>query len=347
VHTAISEDGYELILHHIPHGKIPSTPKGPVLLQHGLTDASAGFCLNSPQESLAYILADNGYDVWLGNNRGNGYSMYNTKFGPDDPRFWDFSWDEMALIDFPTLINYVVTTTNSPKISYIGHSEGTIQAFAGLVAKPEIASKLRIFVALAPVAYVADITVELLRVLARLDADELLTLLGLREFYLPDIAHRLLPDICRISPRNCNYGGDLFYGRDTYLNESRLEVYTNYEPFPTSSKNIIHWAQGVRSRTFRRYDYGAAGNTLHYGQSTPPPYELSKYPTTLPLVLVTGGIDGLADPNDVKILLSQLPSTLQPTIIHRDDYGHLDPLLGDASYRLTYPDVLQQLAKYT
>jgi len=138
-----------------------------------------------------------------------------------------------------------------------------------------------------------------------------------------------------------------FYGRDTYLNESRLEVYTNYEPFPTSSKNIIHWAQGVRSRTFRRYDYGAAGNTLHYGQSTPPPYELSKYPTTLPLVLVTGGIDGLADPNDVKILLSQLPSTLQPTIIHRDDYGHLDPLLGDASYRLTYPDVLQQLAKYT
>jgi len=251
------------------------------------------------------------------------------------------------LIDLPTMINYVASTTNTPKISYIGHSEGTIQAFAGFIAKPEIVSKLHVFIALAPVAYVADITVDLLRILARLDADELLTLLGLKEFFLPDIAHRLLPDICRISPSYCNYGGSIFYGRDTYMNASRLNLYTNFEPFPTSSKNIAHWAQGVRSRTFRRYDYGPAGNQLHYGQSTPPPFDLKNFPANLPLVLFTGGIDGLADVNDVKILLSQLNPIVQPTVFHRDDYGHLDFLLGDVAYRLTYPDVLTQLAKYS
>lgn len=123
VHTVLTSDGYELILHRIPHGVSNPPIKGVVLLQHGLTDSSAGFCLNGPGKSLPFILADNGYDVWLGNNRGNGYSMNNVNYGPDDPRFWDFSWDEMALIDFPTNINYVLSTTGKTKLSYVGHSE--------------------------------------------------------------------------------------------------------------------------------------------------------------------------------------------------------------------------------
>jgi hypothetical protein len=33
------------------------------------------------------------------------------------------SWDEMALYDFPTNINYILQVTGASKISYIGHSE--------------------------------------------------------------------------------------------------------------------------------------------------------------------------------------------------------------------------------
>jgi len=162
---------------------------------------------------------------------------------------------------------------------------------------------------------------------------------------LPGIAHRLLPDLCKLSPRTCAYGGTIFYGRDSYLNDTRLDLYTDFEPFPTSAKNIIHWAQNVRTDTFRKFDYGTQGNIARYGQPTPPPYNIANFPSELPLVLVTGGIDGLADPADVKRLTAELRTP--PTVFYRAEYGHLDPLLGENANKLTYPNVLAQLAKYS
>ena len=41
----------------------------------------------------AYILANAGYDIWLGNARGNSYSRAHVKLNPDtDREFWDFRY---------------------------------------------------------------------------------------------------------------------------------------------------------------------------------------------------------------------------------------------------------------
>jgi hypothetical protein len=68
----------------------------------------------------------------FGNNRGNRYGRNHTTLDPDDGTnsFWAFTWDEMGLIDAPTMIHYVLDTTGHSSLSGVGHSEGTIQMFA-------------------------------------------------------------------------------------------------------------------------------------------------------------------------------------------------------------------------
>ena len=103
---------------------------------------------------MPYILADHGYEVWLGNNRGNGVSMGHIKYTPNDPQFWNFTWSDMARYDLPAQLNHVLARSNQSRAYYIGHSEGTIQAFAALIEQPSLADMLHLYVALAPVAYV-------------------------------------------------------------------------------------------------------------------------------------------------------------------------------------------------
>jgi hypothetical protein len=58
---------------------------------------------NAPSESLAFILHDNGYDVWLGSVRGSTWGLYHRDLQRTDERFWQFTWDDMALSDLPAM----------------------------------------------------------------------------------------------------------------------------------------------------------------------------------------------------------------------------------------------------
>ena len=82
VHEAVTDDGYILQLHRLPgHGH-------PVYIQHGLLCSSACWVTSGPR-SLGFVLHDLGYDVWLGNFRGNAYGRKHTHLDPDkDPKFW-------------------------------------------------------------------------------------------------------------------------------------------------------------------------------------------------------------------------------------------------------------------
>ena len=46
----------------------------PILMLHGLHDSSDCFVTNYPEKAPAIVLANEGYDIWLGDSRGNDHS---------------------------------------------------------------------------------------------------------------------------------------------------------------------------------------------------------------------------------------------------------------------------------
>ena len=52
-------------------------------MQHGLFDSADAFIINYAEKAPAFVAARAGYDVWLGNTRGNKYSRQHVKYNPD------------------------------------------------------------------------------------------------------------------------------------------------------------------------------------------------------------------------------------------------------------------------
>ena len=126
-----------------------------MFLQHGILASSESWILNGP-DSLGLRLANEGYDVWMGNNRGNMYSKKHLTLDLNDPndqqKYFDFSFYELAEHDLPAQIDYVRETSGQDKVTYIGHSQGTTQMFTALAEGfGNINDKLNLYVALAPI----------------------------------------------------------------------------------------------------------------------------------------------------------------------------------------------------
>lgn len=74
------------------------------------------------------MLADAGYDVWMGNARGTENSCKHTHLNPNgsnQKEYWSFSWHEIGYYDLPAFIDYILKLTKYAKLNYIGFSQGT------------------------------------------------------------------------------------------------------------------------------------------------------------------------------------------------------------------------------
>jgi pimeloyl-ACP methyl ester carboxylesterase len=358
-HKVITSDGYILGVYRIPRGRNapPTSPPGrPVLLQHGLLDSGTSWVMNFPDQSLGYILADAGYDVWIGNMRGNRYSRAHVKYDPrHDEEFWDFSYDEMANIDLPSMIYYILNVTQQEKIAYVGHSQGTMIGFANF-GQPDgvLQNNVSFWVALAPVAHLGHIESPI-RYLStatlQKDLELYWHLLFGRNEFLPSsyITEWLGIHACgkviidRLACANIFF--ILFGPEKKNLNETRMPVYVSHVPDGTSVKNMIHFAEGVQSNVFEAYNYSSAEeNQKHYNQSLPPVYSIRSM--KVPTAIFSGGTDWLADPTDVNYIYDNIPSE---TLVFRKfipDYNHIDFIWAQTANKLIYADVVDLMRKY-
>lgn len=83
-------------------------------------------------------------------------------------------------------------------------------------------------------------------------------------------------------------------------------------------------------------------NMEHYGEPTPPVYDLSKIPHNFPLFLSHGGEDAQSNVEDVATLLDNLKShnknKLKVQFIK--DYAHLDFVMGVNAKDILYNQIV-------
>ncbi|KAF0921336.1 hypothetical protein E2562_003135 [Oryza meyeriana var. granulata] len=310
-HTVETKDGFLLSLQHIPHGKNKAADSTgpPVFLQHGLFQGGDTWFINSAEQSLGYILADNGFDVWIGNVRGTRWSKGHSTFSVHDKLFWDWSWQELAEYDLLAMLGYVYTVTKS-KISYVGHSQGTIMGLAALTM-PEIVKMM------------------------------LLTM-GIHQLnFRSDMGVQIVDSLCDGEHVDCNNLLSAITGENCCFNTSRIDFYLEYEPHPSSTKNLHHLFQMIRKGTFTKYDYGLLGNLRRYGHLRPPRFDLSSIPESLPIWMGYGGLDALADVTDVQRTIRELKST--PELLYIGDYGHIDFVMSVKAKDDAYVDLIRFL----
>ncbi|XP_023230279.1 gastric triacylglycerol lipase-like [Centruroides sculpturatus] len=348
-YTVQTKDGYLLKLFRIPYGRKcqeQNTKNRPVVfLQHGLLESATDWVINYSHQSLGYILADEGYDVWMGNQRGNTYARKHIKYSPEDDEFWNFSIDEHAKYDTPDSIDFVLNETGQSQLYYVGFSQGNMILYAFLSENPEY-NKIKVVLSLAPVAHVGHIKSPI-RLLARFTSEVqfLFSVLGHKEYLPNDFTAELFAQTaCKVDVVRsiCSNIYFLISGYDfSQLNESRLHVYFSHFPAGTSTKNFIHYLQLVNSKKFQKFDYGLLENLKKYRQLQPPKYDCNKIKT--PIAIFWSLNDLLANPKDMDILRNCLPNLTADYQVPLEEWGHLDFIFAKETKKYVYDELLRIL----
>ncbi|KAH0950126.1 hypothetical protein HN011_009881 [Eciton burchellii] len=358
IHDIFTEDGYALQLHRIPHGQdekeeVKFKIKTPILLVHGLAGSSADWVLMGSKKSLAYILADAGYDVWLGNNRGNIYSRNHTSLSPADQAFWDFSYHELGIYDLPAMIDYISQTTGHERIFYVGHSEGTTQFWVMASEKPEYNSRIILMIGLAPAAFSGNIRgpVKKLAKLTYLGV-WIGETFGYPEFRSRSVWGKFVSNLFCQSTASTQFlcSNILFlvagFSR-AELNTEYLTVIIGHVPAGASWKQFVHYGQGyINAGYFRQYDYGDVDKNLRmYNSTIPPDYQLEKI--TAPIALFSSDNDWLATTKDVELLSAKLNNIVfHHKILSNVSFNHYDFIWGKSSLQMVSEPILRLLAQY-
>lgn len=268
-----------------------------------MTSACQAYLHSGRQKSSAYKLSDAGYDVWLPNARGNTYSRRHIALNPDDPRFWDFSWHEIGVLDLPAVIDYILMQTNQTKLAYVGHSQGVTALFVLLSELPEYNDKISIAHVMTP-----PVIFKYNHPLVPRSIDEVNSVANFLQFSgMYELAAHKNMNLVQAVARMCmtpngarlcrSFVFGLFGPSKEYYDGFLMNV-MNHIPAGASYKQFVHYGQIASSGKFfflfhifieyffyknafisigkfQRYHHGIENNMRIYNSPNPPEYNLT------------------------------------------------------------------------
>ncbi|XP_045446934.1 lipase 3-like [Melitaea cinxia] len=343
-HNVITRDGYILEVHRIPFRRFrikendSKNPKPVVFLMHGLQGSSLSYIYLGPERALAYLLAEAGYDVWMGNARGGLNSRRHIFLNPDTnaERFFNYSYEDIALKDVASTIDYILKVTRQSQLHYVGHSQGGTAFFVLNSLRPEFNTKIKSAHLLAGVGYMEHFPNKILNAIA----------FGTNLLYSVALEQGIVEVL---GPRDANSLNEEEYNKSPAYSllltvidvivsiHKQLEMVT-----PASLKQYAHFGQNIRAKSFRRFSYDPLENFIRYGSLSAPEYDLSKISVNITMHYTVN--DHLLDERDVLSMASVIPNA-KARKITRETYNHNDFVLAPDSKELLYDYILEELDK--
>ena len=316
-----------------------------VILQHGLIDGGFTWLILG-ENSLAKILCDEGYVVYLPYIRGTQFSRSHLDYDSSlNSKYWDFSFEQMAEYDLPAIINLVKKRDNLEKVNYIGHSQGTLIYFLAYMNNPEYIEKnVKKFVALGTVPNVNNAPHFLIKLF---ELSNILNLIPVKNFltFSPEIGKVLVPFCTSKAKVLCNtvlsiaFSGLKETGRVDYEKYGK-NIFMN-EPGGTSLQNMKHWIQIYKAKKVQKYDYGAIENLIRYKSIYPPAYDLNRMKKySVPSLMTISDSDPFCNPQDTLDFIDNIEDKKVVNILRLSNYNHIDYFWADSAVEEVFPNIL-------
>ena len=346
--TVTTEDRYVNTMWRLT-SKDPNNRNGKsVIMQHGLLDGAFTFLILA-EDSLPKKLCDEGYVVYLPYIRGTQFSRSHLDYDSGlTSKYWDFSFDHMAAYDVPANINFVKNRDGVEKVYYIGHSQGSLTFFLAYMNNPEFMEKnIAKFIALGTVPNVNNAPHFLIKLF---DKSKILNLIPVKNFLtLPKEVGQVFVPLCTSKAKFlCNsilslaFSGTHETGRIDYDRLGK-NIFL-YEPGGTSLQNMKHWIQIYKAKRAQKYDYGLVENLKHYGQTTPPVYDLKKMKGySIPSLMTISDADPFANPQDTLDFVDNIENKKVVNILSLTNYNHIDYFWADSAIQEIFPKVMNFL----
>lgn len=316
-------------------------------MQHGIIATSGDFIITD-NGSLGFLYADHGYDVWMGNVRGNKFSLKHTRLSKNDPSFWNFSFHEMGILDMPAMIDYVLNYTGSTKTFLVAHSQGCTVSLVMLSSKPEYNNVIlqahllapAIFMDHMPNVYLRSFTPTLLEGFKQFPNFDLLINNQLtRESVENSI--KVVSECADndIKLQTCRVFFKMICGANKERDETDLRITKQHYRFLSTTlslKQMIHFGQLSQSGKFRQFDYND-DNIQIYESLRPPDYKLKNVKTDV--YLYAGLCDAVVAFVDIEHLKSALPNV--KLFKKLNNYNHVDFLYGRNGRKDIYIDMIK------
>eukprot|EP00826_Nyctotherus_ovalis_P013916 TRINITY_DN1382_c0_g1_i9.p1 TRINITY_DN1382_c0_g1~~TRINITY_DN1382_c0_g1_i9.p1 ORF type:complete len:382 (-),score=77.62 TRINITY_DN1382_c0_g1_i9:41-1186(-) len=137
LHNVTTADGYILTIFRITGlvGAEGSENKPGIVLQHGISTSPNSFVGNG-ESSIAFYLANRGFDVWIPSARGTYYSREHVTLSFHEEKYWDYSFEELGTKDTKAYLEYIYKFKGR-KVFYFGFSQGFTQIMAAFSLDPE------------------------------------------------------------------------------------------------------------------------------------------------------------------------------------------------------------------